>query len=171
MVVKVLMAVLVNMVVMLVFVVVILVVIMVVVMWVLVVMMVVIRDVVVMVMMVVLMLLLMMVVLMLVMMLMMMMMLDMTDLLLAGLQQKTHKVSVVVGREVRQPGAGVGVQCDLLSSLHIVNHVGPGHAVLVVVLVVLVKHGCNLLIIDSDRQQSLLIVMSCQMELEHIGPP
>ena len=78
---------------------------------------------------------------------------------------------VVVGGEVRQPGPGVGVEGDLLSLLHVVDHVGPGHAVLVVVLVVLVKHGRNLLIIDSDRQQRLLIVMSCQMELEHVRPP
>ena len=77
----------------------------------------------------------------------------------------------MVGGEVRQPGPGVGVQCNLLPSLDVVDHVGPGHAVLVVVLVVLVKHGCDLLIIDSDRQQRLLIVMSCQMELEHVGPP
>ena len=77
----------------------------------------------------------------------------------------------MVGGEVCQPGARVGVQRDLLSSLDVVNHVGPGHAVLVVVLVVLVKHGCDLLIIDSDGQQSLLIIMSCQMELEHVRPP
>ena len=38
-----------------------------------------------------------------------------TDLLLAGLQQQAHEVRVVVGGEVRQPGAGVGVQGHLNS--------------------------------------------------------
>ena len=107
----------------------------------------------------------------LVMVMMLVLMVSMTHLLLTGLQKKANKVSVMVGGEVSQPGAGVGVQGDLLSSLHVVHHVGPGHAVLVVVLVVLVKHGCDLFIINSDRQKSLLIVMSCEMELEHVGPP
>ena len=57
-----------------------------------------------------------------------------SDLFLAGFQQKSDPVCVVVHGEVRQPGAGVGVHHDLVPALHIQDDVLSGHAVLVVVL-------------------------------------
>ena len=114
---------------------------------------------------------------------------------------------VVVSREIRQPGPGVGIQCHLemnqseacimtfdqdkksisavldpgqslhlyaihlVSPLDVVDHVGAGHRVLVVVLVVLVKHGGDLGVIDPDGEQGLLVVVGGQVELEHVCTP
>ena len=54
-------------------------------------------------------------------------------------------MGVVVHGEVGEPGAGVGVHHDLVTSLHVHDDVLASHAVLVVVLVVLVEDGGNLL--------------------------
>ena len=59
----------------------------------------------------------------------------------------------------------------LITPLDVMNHVGASHRVLVVILVVLVKNGGDLGVIDSDGQQGLLIVMGGQVELEHVGAP
>merc|ERR1719414_2290774 len=83
--------------------------------------------------------------------------------------KKSNPVGVVVHREVREPGAGVGVHHDLVSALHVDDDVLPGHRVLVVVLVVLVKDGGDLLTVLADGQQSLLVVVGGDMELEHVG--
>ena len=64
---------------------------------------------------------------------------------MAGLQKKTNPVGVVVHGEVRQPGAGVGIDNNLISSLDVQDDVLASHGVLVVILVVLVKDGGNLL--------------------------
>ena len=69
----------------------------------------------------------------------------MFHLLHVRLEQKTNPVSVVVHGEVSEPGAGVGVHHDLVSSLHVQDDVLSSHGVLVVVLVVLVEDGGNLL--------------------------
>ena len=58
-------------------------------------------------------------------------------LLLAGLEQESDPVGVVVHWEVGQPGAGVGVHADLVALLQAQQDGGAGHGVLVVVLVVL----------------------------------
>ena len=68
-----------------------------------------------------------------------------SHLFLAGLEQETDPVSVVVHGEVSEPGAGVCVHHDLVSSLHVQDDVLSSHGVLVVVLVVLIKDGGNLL--------------------------
>merc|ERR1711909_101537 len=91
------------------------------------------------------------------------------ELLLAGLQQESNPVGVVVHGEVGQPGAGVGVNHDLVSALHVNDDVLSGHGVLVVVLMVLVEDGGNLLTVLADGQQSLLVVVGGNVELEHVG--
>ena len=88
-----------------------------------------------------------------------------TRLLLAGLQQESNPVGVVVHGEVGQPGAGVGVNHDLVSALDIDDDVLAGHRVLVVVLVVLVEDGGDLLTVLADGQQSLLVVVGGDVEL------
>ena len=89
-----------------------------------------------------------------------------THLLLAGLEQESNPVGVVVHGEVGEPGAGVGVNHDLVSALHIDDDVLPGHRVLVVVLVVLVEDGGNLLAVLADGKQSLLVVVGGNVELD-----
>merc|ERR1711934_608237 len=91
------------------------------------------------------------------------------ELLLAGLQQESNPVGVVVHGEVGQPGAGVGVHHDLVSALDIDDDVLAGHRVLVVVLVVLVEDGGNLLTVLADGKESLLAVVGGNVELEHVG--
>merc|ERR1712020_254784 len=91
------------------------------------------------------------------------------DILLAGLKEKSNPVGVVVHGEVGEPGAGVSVNHDLVSALHVDDDVLPGHRVLVVVLVVLVEDGGNLLTVLADGQQSLLVVVGGNVELEHVG--
>merc|ERR1711934_582862 len=91
------------------------------------------------------------------------------ELLLAGLQQESNPVGVVVHGEVGQPGAGVGINHDLVSALHVNDDVLSGHGVLVVVLMVLVEDGGNLLTVLADGQESLLVVVSGNVELEHVG--
>merc|ERR1712209_83194 len=91
------------------------------------------------------------------------------ELLLAGLEEESNPVGVVVHGEVRKPGAGVSVNHDLVSALHVDDDVLPGHRVLVVVLVVLVEDRGDLLTILADRQQSLLVVVGGNVELEHVG--
>merc|ERR1719474_905217 len=91
------------------------------------------------------------------------------ELLLAGLQQESNPVGVVVHGEVGQPGAGVGVNHDLVSALNINDDVLAGHRVLVVVLVVLVEDGGNLLTVLADGKESLLVVVGGNVELEHVG--
>ena len=86
-------------------------------------------------------------------------------LLLAGLKEKSNPVGVVVHGEVGQPGAGVGVNHDLVSALHVNDDVLSGHGVLVVVLMVLVEDGGNLLTVLADGQQSLLVVVGGNVEL------
>ena len=54
-------------------------------------------------------------------------------------------MGVVVHGEVGEPGAGVGIHHDLVSAVDVDDNVLAGHAVLVVVLVVLVEDGGNLL--------------------------
>ena len=88
-----------------------------------------------------------------------------THLLLAGLQQESNPVGVVVHGEVGQPGAGVGVNHDLVSALHVNDDVLSGHGVLVVVLMVLVEDGGNLLTVLADGQESLLVVVGGNVEL------
>merc|ERR1712117_426707 len=66
------------------------------------------------------------------------------ELLLAGLQQESNPVGVVVHGEV-------------------------GHRVLVVVLVVLVEDGGDLLTVLADGKESLLVVVGGNVELEHVG--
>jgi len=78
-------------------------------------------------------------------------------------------VGVVVHGEVSQPGSSVGVDNNLISSLHIHDDVLSGHAVLVVILMVLVEDGCNFLSILADGQKCLLVVMGGNVELEHVG--
>jgi len=80
------------------------------------------------------------------------------ELLLAGLQQESNPVGVVVHGEVGQPGAGVGVHADLVALLQAQQDGGAGHGVLVVVLVVLVEDGGNLIAIEADGEQGLLVV-------------
>ena len=67
-------------------------------------------------------------------------------------------MGVVVHGEVRKPGAGVGVHHHLVP-LHAVHDDGlAGHAVLVVVLVVLVEDGGDLLsIFSKGRVQKFLL--------------
>merc|ERR1711934_392068 len=91
------------------------------------------------------------------------------ELLLAGLQQESNPVGVVVHGEVGQPGAGVGVNHDLVSALDIDDDVLAGHRVLVVVLVVLVEDGGDLLTVLADGKESLLVVVGGNVELEHVG--
>ena len=86
-------------------------------------------------------------------------------LLLAGLQQESDPVGVVVHGEVGQPGAGVGVHHDLVPALHIDDDVLPGHRVLVVVLVVLVEDGGDLLTVLTDGKESLLVIVGGNVEL------
>ena len=88
-----------------------------------------------------------------------------THLLLAGLEQESNPVGVVVHGEVGEPGAGVGVHHDLVSALHVDDDVLPSHRVLVVVLVVLVEDGGDLLTVLADGQQSLLVVVGGDVEL------
>merc|ERR1711934_28062 len=91
------------------------------------------------------------------------------ELLLAGLQHESNPVGVVVHGEVGQPGAGVGVHHDLVSALDIDDDVLAGHRVLVVVLVVLVEDGGDLLTVLADGEESLLVVVGGNVELEHVG--
>ena len=92
-----------------------------------------------------------------------------TDLLLAGLEQESNPVGVVVHGEVSQPGTSVGIHNNLISSLHIHDDVLACHAVLVVVLMVLVEDGCNFFSVLADGQEGLLVVMCGNVELEHVG--
>ena len=59
------------------------------------------------------------------------------DLIIRGLEEKSDPVGVVVHGEVSQPGAGVGVDHDLVALLQVDDDGGASHRVLVVVLVVL----------------------------------
>ena len=79
-------------------------------------------------------------------------------------------MGVVVHGEVGQPGAGVGVHHDLVSPLHVHDDVLAGHAVLVVVLVVLVEDGGDLLAVLPDGEQGLLVVVGGDVELEEVDP-
>merc|ERR1719427_958118 len=90
------------------------------------------------------------------------------DLLLAGLQQKTNPVGVVVHGEVSQPSTSVGIDNNLISSLDIHDDVLACHAVLVVVLMVLVEDGGNFFSILADGQEGLVVVGG-NVELEHVG--
>ena len=92
-----------------------------------------------------------------------------SDLLLAGFEQESDPVCVVVHGEVRQPGAGVGVHHDLVPALHVQDDVLPGHRVLVVVLVVLVEDGGDLLAVLPDGEQRLLVVVCGDVEHEEVG--
>ena len=77
-------------------------------------------------------------------------------------------MGVVVHGEVRQPGPGVGVHHHLVP-LHGVDDDGlAGHAVLVVVLVVLVEDGGDLLAVLPDGEQGLLVVVGGDVELEEV---
>merc|ERR1719461_556560 len=58
---------------------------------------------------------------------------------------------------------------EAISSLHVHDDVLTGHAVLVVVLVVLVEDGGDLLAILADGEQGLLVVMSGDVEHEEVG--
>merc|ERR1719189_1791269 len=78
--------------------------------------------------------------------------LQLLSLLLAGFEQEADPVRVVVHGEVRQPGAGVGVHHNLVPALHVQDNVLSGHAVLVVILMVLVENGGDLLSILADGQ-------------------
>ena len=79
-------------------------------------------------------------------------------------------MGVVVHGEVCQPGAGVGVHHHLVP-LHAVHDDGlAGHAVLVVVLVVLVEDGGDLLAVLPDGEQGLLVVVGGDVELEEVDP-
>ena len=73
---------------------------------------------------------------------------------------------VVVHGEVSQPGAGVGVDHDLVPADAVDHDALPGHRVLVVVLVVLVEDGGNLLAVLADRKESLLVVVGGNVELD-----
>merc|ERR1719430_292084 len=88
---------------------------------------------------------------------------------LAGLQQKSNPVGVVVHGEVSQPGTSVGINNNLISSLDIHDDVLACHAVLVVVLMVLVEDGGNFFSILADGQEGLLVVVGGNVELEHVG--
>ena len=77
-------------------------------------------------------------------------------------------MGVVVHGEVSKPGASVGVHHHLISFDTVDDDGLACHGVLVVVLVVLVKDGGNLLSILPDGQQSLLVVMCGNMELEEV---
>merc|ERR1711951_107250 len=90
------------------------------------------------------------------------------ELLLAGLEQESNPVGVVVHGEVGEPGASVGANHDLVSALHIDDDVLPGHRVLVVVLVVLVEDGGNLFAVLADGKESLLVAVGGNVELEHV---
>ena len=85
-------------------------------------------------------------------------------------EEESHPVGVVVHGEVRQPGAGVGVHHDLVTSLHVHDDVLASHAVLVVVLVVLVEDGGDLLAVLPDGEQGLLVVVGGDVELEEVDP-
>ena len=87
---------------------------------------------------------------------------------MAGLEQKTDPVGVVVHGEVGEPGTGVGVHNDLVAPLDVQDDVLAGHGVLVVVLVVLVKDGGDLLAVLSDGEQGLLVVVGGDVELEEV---
>ena len=77
-------------------------------------------------------------------------------------------MGVVVHGEVRQPGPGVGVHHHLVP-LHTVDDDGlAGHAVLVVVLVVLVEDGGDLLAVLPDGEEGLLVVVGGDVELEEV---
>ena len=79
-------------------------------------------------------------------------------------------MGVVVHGEVCQPGAGVGVHHHLVP-LHAVHDDRlAGHAVLVVVLVVLVEDRGDLLAVLSDGEQGLLVVVGGDVELEEVDP-
>merc|ERR1719350_1417099 len=60
---------------------------------------------------------------------------------------------------------------EAISPLDIHDDVLTGHAVLVVVLMVLVEDGSNLLSILADGQKCLLVVVGGNVELEHVGSP
>merc|ERR1719225_697722 len=83
--------------------------------------------------------------------------------------KSANQVSVVVHGEVSQPGAGVGVNHNLISTLNSDDDVLPSHRVLVVVLVVLVEDGGDLLTVLTDGKKSFLVVMGGNVELEHVG--
>merc|ERR1719427_910142 len=91
------------------------------------------------------------------------------NILLAGLQQKTNPVCVVVHGEVSQPSTSVGIDNNLISSLDIHDDVLACHAVLVVVLMVLVEDGGNFFSVLADGQEGLLVVVGGNVELEHVG--
>merc|ERR1719427_1347666 len=91
------------------------------------------------------------------------------NLLLAGLQQKSNPVGVVVHGEVSQPGTSVGIDNNLISSLDIHDDVVACHAVFVVVLMVLVEDRGNFFSILADGKEGLLVVVGGNVELEHVG--
>ena len=78
-------------------------------------------------------------------------------------------MGVVVHGEVRQPGSGVGVHHDLVPPLDVQDDVLPGHGVLMVVLVVLVKDGSDLLSVLPDAEQRLLVVVGGDVEHKEVG--
>ena len=75
------------------------------------------------------------------------------DLLLAGLEEHADPVGVVVHGEVGEPGAGVGVDDDLVAALGVDDDRLAGHRVLVVVLVVLVEDRGHLLAVQPEEKQ------------------
>ena len=75
---------------------------------------------------------------------------------------------VVVHGEVGQPGAGVGVDHDLVPADAVNHDALSGHRVLVVVLVVLVEDGRHLLPVLPDAQQRLLVVVGGDVEHKEV---
>jgi len=65
-------------------------------------------------------------------------------------------VGVMVHWEVSQPCTGVGVHNNFISTVDIDYDVLAGHAVLVVVLMVLVKDGSNLLTYKNKDSYELI---------------
>ena len=92
-------------------------------------------------------------------------------LILVGLEKDSHPMCVVVHGEVGEPGAGVGVDHDLVPTDAIDHDALPSHRVLVVVLVVLVKDGSHLLAVLPDAQQRLLVVMGGDVEHKEVLAP
>ena len=93
-----------------------------------------------------------------------------SHLLLAGFEEQSHPLSVVVEPEVCQPGPGVGVDRHLVSTLHLHQDALVCHGVLVVVLVVLVEDGGDLLAVLPDGEERLLVVVGGDVEDEQVRP-
>jgi len=87
----------------------------------------------------------------------------------ARLKEDANPVGVVVHGEVGQPCAGVGVHNDLVAAVDVDDDVLSGHAVLVVVLMVLIEDRGNFLAVLSDGQKRLLVVVGGNVEHEHVA--